>query len=404
MRILVVSSYPPSRQSGGRVRLRALMRGLAESHSVSLLSFVSTTEERAALDELRADYDQVVAVPNDRIGAAGMAKRGLQLRSLFSMRSFERFTCERSAFQTALDRVVARSQFDIVHVEGCFMSHYDFPRGACVVMDEQNIEYEVLRRVVSVTKASPRKLYSHLDYLKLRSEEQRSWRAADACAVTSPRDEALLRQVLPQARAAVVPNGVDLDFFAPAEARPDRGTILFFGQISYYPNTDALLFFLRDVFPLLLRSHPSLRLVIVGPSAPPAIQRWASPNVIITGPVDDVRPYLRAAQAVIVPLRIGGGTRLKILEAMAMGKAVVSTRLGAEGLAVTDQRDILLADGAEAFATEVRRVLEDDDLAAGLGGAARRLVEAQYDWRSSVRSLEALYRSAMLARVSANAA
>ena len=284
------------------------------------------------------------------------------------------------------------------------MAHYEFPEGVPVVLDEQNIEYDVLRRVVSVTGALPRKLYNYLDYAKLKREEERAWRAVAACALTSSRDEDFVRRVLPGARTAVVPNAVDLQRFAPTAGGADRGSLLFFGEIGYYPNTDALHFFLRDVLPRLRRSHPSIRLVIVGPSVPKAIQRYASADVIVTGAVADVRPYLEAARAVIVPLRVGGGTRLKILEAMAMAKPVISTRLGAEGLGVTGGRDILLADDPASFADQVRRVLDDADLATQLGSAARRMVETEYDWKTSVRKLEDLYEAAIVEGTSARAA
>jgi glycosyltransferase involved in cell wall biosynthesis len=395
-RILVISSFLPSRQSGGRVRLRALMRGLAAKHSVSLLSYVPPGADAETVAEMREDYDDVVTVPNDRVAGSRVSKRALQLRSLISPRSFERLVCERSAFQIALDRMTAGSRFDVIHVEGCSMAHYDFPDGVPVVLDEQNVEYDVLRRVVSVTRAVPRRLYNYIDYLKLRREEQHTWRSVDACAVTSTRDEDFVKRIAPRTRTAVVPNAVDLERFTPPSPDLDRGTLLFFGEMGYYPNTDAMLFFLSEVLPRLRRSNPSARLVIVGPSAPKAILRWASTDVIVTGAVPDVRPYIEAARAVVVPLRVGGGTRLKILEAMAMGKPVVSTHLGAEGLSVTDERDILLADDAEAFADQVKRVLSDGDLARQLGAAARRTVENEYDWKTSVRRLEALYETAIL--------
>jgi glycosyltransferase involved in cell wall biosynthesis len=399
LRVLAVSSFLPSRTSGGRVRLRALLRGLARSHSVSLLSFRSPTEgEHPAPEDIGAEYD-VQTVPNERIGISGGSKRVLQLRSLLSTRTFERLTYDGSAFQAAIDRKLAESSFDVVHIEGIQVAHFAFPHHIPVVLDEQNIEYDVLRRAASVTRSLPRKLFTRLNAEKLRVEEQRAWRTVDACAVPSPRDEAIVREAVPHVLTTVVPNGVDLEFFAPA-GRPVRPrTILFFGQLGYYPNTDALEYFLQESWPAIKRSVASPRLVVVGPSAPPRIQRWASDEVEITGTVPDVRPYLEEAAVVIVPLRIGGGTRLKILEAMAMRKAIVSTTLGAEGLAVTDGEDILLGDTADAFAAQVKRVLDDGELGARLGGAGRRLVEDRYGWATSVRSLEALYRSAIAARL-----
>jgi glycosyltransferase involved in cell wall biosynthesis len=301
---------------------------------------------------------------------------------------------QRASFQAALDRMVDRSRYDIVQVEGCSMAHFSFPQDAALVLDEHNIEYELLSRIAAVTRSVPRKLWYRLDELKLRVEEQRCWRSVDACAVTSPRDEAVLRRAFPGARSAVVPNAVDLEFFTPRRAEPEPLTVLFFGVLDYYPNTDGVLFFLREVMPRLKQAHPAVRVLVVGPAPTSAIQRWAGPDVTITGAVEDVRPYLERARVVIAPIRSGGGTRLKVLEAMAMGKPVVSTRLGAEGLSVTDDSDILLADDPETFARQVGRLLGSDDLAARVGRAARRLVETSYDWKASARTLEALYRAA----------
>jgi glycosyltransferase involved in cell wall biosynthesis len=399
VKILVVCRHVPSRGSGSPVRIRGLIAGLARSHAVSVLAFTSPAEDHSvALDELRPYCDEITTVPNERFALLPGAKRALQLRSLLSPASFARLRHESAAFQTALDRLFERRTYDIVQVETCFMANYRFPREPALVLDEHNVEYEILRRTSSVASSLPRKAYSQIDYLKVKAEEEASWRAADACAVTSPRDEAAVLDRHPDLRTAVVPNGADTEFFTPRGKRPDGPTILFFGTISHYPNTDALLFFLDRVMPILKRTHPAVRLIVVGAEPPAEIRRRAASDVIIEGQVPDVRPYLERARAVIVPLRIGGGTRLKILEAMAMAKPIVSTTLGAEGIAVHDGRDILLADTAQDFADQVGRVLDNDDLAERIGYAGRRLVETSYDWNASARKLEALYRSTLLAR------
>jgi glycosyltransferase involved in cell wall biosynthesis len=381
------------------VRFLGLLSCLARTHAVSVLSFTRPNADQAeVLEEVRDYCDQVITVENDRMSLHGAAKRALQMRSVFSSRSQSRILHQSGAFQAALDRLAAGSRYDIVQVEGCYMAQYTFPREAAVVLDEHNIEYEINRRTAAVTKALPRKVFNYQDYLKLRAEEERSWRTLDACAVTSARDEATVRRSVPNARTAVVPNGVDLDFFSPRGTRSEPKTLLFFGALNYYPNVDAVLYFLREVLPRLRRSHPSLKLIVVGSLPPPAIQRAAGPDVTVTGAVTDVRPYLERASAVVVPLRVGSGTRLKILEAMAMGKAVVSTSVGAEGLSVTDGTDILLADDARSFAAQVSRLLDDEDLAARVGSAAHRLVETSYQWKTSALKLEALYGSALLGR------
>jgi glycosyltransferase involved in cell wall biosynthesis len=378
------------------VRLLGLLRRLAESHAVSLLSFVPASQDNApALDAVREYCEEVAVVPNDRIGLSGAARRALQLGALLSSRSYDGFVFERAFFQAALDRMTARSRYDVIQAETCFMTGYKFPSDTLVVLDEHNIEYEVRRRSVSVAGSLPRKIQNYLDFLALRREEQGSWRSIDACAVTSERDAAVISRTLPLVRAAVVPNAVDTEHFMPQPDRTVPGTVLFFGTLGYHPNVDGILFFLREVLPLLRRATPGLTVQVVGAAPPPAVLRLAGPDVIVTGEVDDVRPYLARAQAVIAPLRIGGGTRLKILEAMAMGKPVVSTTLGAEGLAARADKEILIADTPETFARQLGRILVDDRLATALGSAARRLVETSYDWSASAEKLVALYRSAL---------
>jgi len=374
------------------------MAALARSHAISLLTFLPAADRARALDPILASCDEVVTVPNDRVGLSGAARRVLQVRAALGARSYDGLALERRSFQTALDQMAQRSRYDVIQVESCFMSGYAFPADSAIVLDEHNVEYEIRHRTVAIARSPLRKLHDYVDYLALKSEEQRAWRAVDACAVTSSRDEDAVRAAFPAARTAVVPNAVDTQFFTPRGVRPDPRTLLFFGALGYYPNVEAVLFLVHEVMPLLRRMDRSLRLVIVGASPPPEVQRCAGSDVIITGEVEDVRPYLERAHVVVAPIRIGGGTRLKILEAMAMAKPIVSTTLGAEGIAAADQRELLLADTAGAFAAQVDRLLNDDDLAASLGSAARRLVETSYDWSASARNLEALYGSALTAQ------
>src|SRR5207253_1854376 len=221
----------------------------------------------------------------------------------------------------------------------------------------------------------------------------------DGCTLTSARDEELLRLELPTVDTAVVPNAVDVDFFHPdpTGVPPDPMTLVFFGSINYQPNTDGLLFFLREILPRLKARYPGIKLRIVGQQPPPEIQARADDGVEVTGLVDDVRPYIERATVIIAPLRIGGGTRFKILEAMAMGKAVVSTTIGAEGIEVHDGSDILLADEPETFAAQIGRLLDDAALRHRMGATARSLIEQRYSWSASVGRLEEFH-AELLAR------
>jgi glycosyltransferase involved in cell wall biosynthesis len=184
---------------------------------------------------------------------------------------------------------------------------------------------------------------------------------------------------------------VDTAYFAPvrdAAAKPAH--MVFTGSMDWLPNEDGMLHFVRDVLPLIRRDEPAATLSIVGRAPTPAVRRLAQePGIEVTGSVPDVRPHVAAGQVYVVPLRIGGGTRLKIFEAMGMGKAIVSTTVGAEGLPVTHGRDILLADGPAAFAAAVVRVIRDPVLRERLEGAARRLVVDRFDWSAVASDFEA---------------
>ena len=210
-------------------------------------------------------------------------------------------------------------------------------------------------------------------------------------AFTSSDDLARARVLVPALRATVIPNGVDVERFRPGPHLPagDGRTVLFFGTLNYFPNQDAVLQFLRQTWPLLERSNPSAKLKIVGPYPTPEVLAFQGPKIEVTGLVDDVRPHISAAACVVAPLRVGGGTRFKIIEAMALARPVVSTTIGAEGIGATAGRDILIADEPAAFAAAVDRVLRDPHLEGRLGAAARRLVEERYGWGAVAADLEA---------------
>jgi polysaccharide biosynthesis protein PslH len=395
MKLLFLSPYLPSPpKSGAPRRVHGLMSELARSHDVSLLAFTVPGEDTESAVQATREYcSEVVTVQNDHLDRAlsGKKKRGVQLRSLLGAKSFELLAYYHPTLQRELDRLVDRGGFDVITTEHSQMACYRLPRTARLVLDEHNIEYDILWRTTTAEPTSARKIYSWVNYLKLRREERAAWRQFDGVTLTSDRDERMLRRDVPETRTGVIPNGVDTEFFATSAAPVEEGMILFFGAINYYPNTEGLLYFLDEVFPMVKRQHPGAKLMIVGQLPPPAIVARAAEDVVVTGLVDDIRPFLESAAVVIAPLRIGGGTRLKIVEAMATGKAIVATRLGAEGLDVQVGEDILLADTPEDFARQVTRALGDSALARRLGVAARKRAEEQYSWKGAADRLERFY-------------
>jgi glycosyltransferase involved in cell wall biosynthesis len=398
--ILFVTPFLPSPPSfGGQRRLHELISGMAVSNEVSVLSLVDPTENQEESIHATEEYSRrVVTVSNPAYSNGQGHKRMLQLASLGSAHSYEWLGHHEQPFRAALEQMLAH-RYDVVHFQLAPMAGYAPMCGQggstrpLLCLDEHNIEYDIVRRTASADGGPLRRLYSAIEWRKMRKEERHAWIHLDGCTVTSVRDQEMLLSDEPTAHTAVVPNGVDLDFFrvSPLLAQRNPQTLLFFGAIDYYPNTDAMLFFLHDVLPELVKRYRHLRMCIVGRRPPESIVAQKTADVEVTGVVEDVRPWLDRAEVVVVPLRIGGGTRLKILEAMSMGKAVVSTTLGAEGLDVIPERDLLIADDAATFVTQIGRLLDHPALRERIGDSARKVVSARYSWKGAVEDLSAFY-------------
>ncbi len=401
LRVLFVTPYLPSPpRFGGQRRLDGLIAGLARHEDVSVLSFVEPAE--LADDELpttRAYCRHVATLPR-RTQVTSKDKRALQLRSVLSSRSYEWLCHETPGFAATFDDLVLRGGYDVVHFEFPFTASHGLPRkrppGAVFLLDEHNIEFDIGRQTAAAGAGVSRRLYHAVNWRKIRAEEGQLWAGLDGCTVTSARDQEMLLSLAPRTRTAVVPNAVDLEGFCPTPGSVGSSDeMLFFGAVDYYPNTDGLLFFLDRILPRIRVRRPSARLSVVGRRPPPPITAWHGRGVTVTGAVPDVRPHIQEAAVVVVPLRLGGGTRLKILEAMAMGKAIVSTSVGAHGLDIVPERELRIADDPDEFAAKVAELLADPARASRLGAAARRFVEERHGWKASVATLRDFYRDTL---------
>jgi glycosyltransferase involved in cell wall biosynthesis len=396
MRILFLTPFLPSPpRFGGQRRMDGIMRQLAKQHEVSVLSFNRDDPwTEVSVEQTKAYCPEVVTLPERDYG--GRPKRSLQLRSLGSVHSFEHLVkARRDDFQAELSRMLRANDYDLVQVEFVQMATFEVARRApkrpLLVLDEHNVEFDVLKRTAAAGGSVPRRVYNELNWRKLAREERAAWRAFDGIVFTSDRDEQFVRRELPGSRTSVVPNGVDVDGFAPVHGQEEPEMLLFFGAINYFPNEDGVIYFIDQIFPKIRARRPNVRFCVVGPGAGPPVLGRPGNGVEILGMVDEIGPYIDRAAAVVVPLRIGGGTRLKIVEALSKQKAVVSTRLGAEGIEVTHEKDVLLADEPDDFAAAVERVLADAELRKRLGAEARELAVRRYSWQHVVAGLERFY-------------
>lgn len=382
--------YPPIWGFG--IRVYQLIRELSRRHRVTLLTYGEEPSDNVeAMRQVCADI-QIVPVPGSHGG-----KRGAQLRSLFSPSSFQTSSLSTPAMQAALTRLLQTQKFDLIQVESSQMAGFDFGMQVPVVLDEHNLEYELLYRLYQGERSPGRRLYNWAEYVKFRREEQQCWRRAAACLLTSGREQEILRGLLPEKPTAVVPNGVDIEFYLPSSAPIEPDMLLFTGLMTYRPNIDGVVYFVQEILPLIHKIRPQVTLTVVGAGAATEVTALEGPQVKIIGTVPDMRVYFSRAAAVVVPLRMGSGTRLKVLEGMAMGKPLISTSVGCEGIHVRHGEHLLVADAPQAFADSVLRVLSEPDLAASLSRQGRTLVEQEYGWASIATQLETFYAQVLTA-------
>ncbi len=311
-----------------------------------------------------------------------------------------------AAMRVELERILGSEPFDLVQMEGVHLYAYlptiaAAPGRPRVIADWHNIESELIRRYSeNLSPLLPTRWYASRTARLVESLEPILLEQCQANLVCSERERQVLLARSPGATIRVVENGVDVAGPVPVStARLERRDLVFVGSMDYHANIDAALYFAREIWPDLHQRRPDLRFVIVGSRPTPevlALGRQA--GIVVTGTVDSVGPYYEAALVAVVPLRVGSGTRLKVLEAMAAGVPVISTSLGAEGLAVTDGKHLILADKPAAFTSAVVRLASDDAEWMQIAMAGRELAASRYDWSGIAASLYEFYEEVVSAR------
>jgi len=381
--------------TGARLRDYHLARALGRNAAVTYLGLRAPQEPAEELPPAEAGFAEVVIAlrrPPYRLfdlirGAAG--PHPVTVLNYWS-----------SEAVAALERILRSARFDTVQIEGVHLIRYlpvirSAAPGAAIIADWHNIESEILSRYADTAENLPRRLFARRTAGLVAREENTLLAACDCHTVASEREREKLLRRNPTARIHSLPNGVDVGYYANVAPTAEGQEILFVGSMDYHANVDAAVWMAKEAWPILKQRLPELRLTIVGRKPTPEVQALAAEEIAVTGTVDDVRPFYRRAFAVAVPLRVGSGTRLKILEAMAAGVPVVSTRLGAEGLDVVDGDTILLADNASDMAGAIARLQADRPLRARLIENARKLVTDSYDWSSLGQRLYEVHRSAV---------
>lgn len=384
--------------SGGRIRSYNILKHLARKHEVTFFTFYAA-HENDVHHKLKGMFARTVCLPLQLPTSRGFHELRLYLRYLLSPLPYGLAKYCRPEVEKELHRLVQVEQFNIIICDFLTPAPIIPWNASCPkVLFTHNVESLIWRRHYQVTRNPVWKALCWREYRSMAHHETQYLRHADHVLTVSDKDRNYFAQFIELAKITVIPTGVDVEYFQPEEGSEESNLLVFTGSLDWLPNQDAVFYFARQTLPHIRRHIPETSFCVVGRRPSPQLQALATSNdgIWLTGTVDDIRPYLRRATLVVVPLRIGSGTRLKIFEAMAMGKAVVSTSVGAEGLPVTHGENILLADDPEDFARGVTALLEQPDLRRKLGRAARELVERNYSWSTIADQFEAVLARAVM--------
>lgn len=390
-RVLFVTARPPfPLDTGAKIRTWNILSGYVDRYDVDVLHF----------RDLDIDRPWREAAGNMGVCSLSVIDNPAMNRSVtlsqFATAILKRFPVSSvkyssKAFSKRFAEMAAEG-YDIIHVDtihlaGNFIALKQGARPWQVILNAHNVEYQIAERMRDLETSLPRKLALGLHARNMRRFETRAFREADMVLAVSGEDREQIDALAGPDKAMLVENGVDIDYYTPTdEPVGRRDTLVFVGSMDWLPNIDGMKWFVRDILPSIRAVLPEVRITIVGRRPHPDIQALHDPvaGVVVTGTVDDVRPFVREASVVVVPLRFGGGTRLKILEAFAMGKAVVSTALGCEGILCDNGRHLCIEDQPPAFARRCLELMGDEAARRWLGAQGRELALSRYSWNAVV--------------------
>jgi sugar transferase (PEP-CTERM/EpsH1 system associated) len=394
-RVLFLAHLLPFPLDGGaKIKSYYTLKCLASKYEVTLLAFVRSEDERRHVSNLR------------ELCVGGIETVVIRRSSIRNVVDAARFWASRTPFIVGRDHVGAMAKavrtrmggrrFDAVHIDHLQMAQYVLPRRSPVklVLDHHNVESQIIQRMAESTPSKAQRQYAAHEWPKLQRYELDVCRQMDRVLVVSADDAATLRRLAPDLKnVKVIPIGVDLEHYLPTPRFPNPKTLLSIGTMYWPPNVDSIIWFYDSVYSQIKAAVPDVRLSIVGAEPVEKILRLArdDQSVTVPGYVHDDRTVASDCAAFIVPLRSGSGMRVKILNAMAMALPVVSTTVGAEGIAATHKENILVADTPDAFAQECIKLLEDPDRGTAIGESARRLMEENYSWKAVGAELLSVY-------------
>lgn len=394
--LFISQQLPWPRNSGGNIRTYYLLKALAGRFDISLVTSSKNDQETAVGRDVLSEFCETIEVVEDKKRETALSLTASVVSSLVGrVPAFVQHNL--SPHMRRAVRALGRStRFDVVHLNHIDTAPYvDLAPRTPFVVDTHNLMYQYFARRAALDKSPPKKLLYRFESSRLKSYETRMFRRADKVLVCSDTEKESLAALDATLDVTVIPNGVDCDYFAPVDTDPADlpPNLVFVGEMSYLPNHDGIVEFIRDVLPAVTERVPGARLIVVGKNPRPELRELVAgrSDVELTGFVEDTRDFVRQARVFVVPLRYGAGTRLKILEAFSSGIPTVSTRIGAEGIEYRDGEDILIADEPGLMGDAVCELLGNRELFLRLRANGRKRALATYDWKKIGRDLSEFY-------------
>lgn len=390
--------------SGGKIRTFQMLKEWNRLHDITYLALFPAGTPEAAKDHAKSYSSRQNWVswqdqPKRTIGFyLSLLKNLLFSRSPYVIDKYRSKAAIRD-----ISKLVTANKYDLVIADFLSMTPNIIDAGVDsrkTVVFQHNVESQIWKRHFESATSKFVRAYMLTQWRRYaRFEREMCSRFQGVIAVSEDDASRFEREFGLRNVLGHVPTGVDVEFFSARDHHPERGHIIFLGSMDWMPNIDGIIEFVKKTYPLIKSQFPGVNLTIIGRNPSPAVValQTQDDSIHVTGTVDDVRPHMGRAAVSIVPLRVGGGTRIKIFEAMAMGIPVVSTTIGAEGLPVVDGENIFIADEPELFARRVVSVLNDDSLAASMGDAGRSMVTEKFSWRTAVAQFDEMCSRALVA-------
>lgn len=398
MKILLLYPFLPYPSSHGTaIWIYNYLKNMSKYHQISLCCFIDQ-EEKELVKSLEPYCFSIEAIElTPKPGLNKLLNLVFSLKPRIVNNYFSR------QFLNKVNSLIKQNHYDIIHFNlscwvGEYINHIEINDISKTILYEHDIIFETTLQNVKKHLFSPRALIYYIDYLKIKKYQLGIWKKFNKVITVNGADKRLIERFIPNLNISVIPNGVDTNFFKPVTENINKENILIFvGNYWHYPNEDAIIFFLKKIYKKIKSEIKDVKLLIIGRKATDKMKRLAAldSSVEIKGYVPDIRPYLSKASVFTAPIKMGGGMRGKILEAMAMGVAVVSTPLGMEGIEAVDGIHAFIADNPDQFAHRTIELLQNKILRDKFSGEGRKLVENKYDWSIICANLEKVYEEIM---------